>query len=188
MSIASEVGLDQTQMETGQTFKINEIQAFYKSVDKEKSRKDVLEMIDLYPSWRRRTLDSFELGELDWYLDEDPNHVSRFLTQNGAKRKVSDVARVYIANRLKLQDTWNGAAKIEDMIKCLKAGQEMPSLIVIEGERYPNSPDSSFIDGVHRALAVVICNLISSGNDTHQSAFIGKKANVISRMMKRIGL
>lgn len=57
-------------------------------------------------------------------------------------------------------------------------------MIVVSGEKYPNSPESSFIDGVHRSLAFEVFCMRNPDSRIKLEAFVGKKASLKDRFMK----
>ncbi|MEO6509095.1 MAG: hypothetical protein ABIO02_04015, partial [Patescibacteria group bacterium] len=143
-------------------------------------------MIKLYPNWHLEAFNSIQLGELTWYFEEDnPSHISHYLTDKGRHRKVKDVAKKYLNGGSTLIYQWNNTDKIESICEELGKNKSLEPIIVVPGDRYPNSPDSSFIDGVHRSLAAMIYSL-RTGDDIKMEAFVGKKEKIINRVFNRM--
>mgnify|MGYP000179828454 CR=1 FL=1 len=161
---------------------------YYQGLDGANSREDVIKMIGLYPRWSLVQLTPQKLSQLDWYLasKDDPSHISWSLTQNGSRRKLIDVARQYLATPQKeLAAKWKGYTKIEDMVSSLKMGRNLKPVIIVGGDRYPNSPESSFIDGVHRALAAMVYYEKFHPDDFVFEAYQGNKASLFERISRR---
>jgi hypothetical protein len=166
-----------------------EVQDMYRSYTRS-PRADVIEMIGLYPHWERQVWSCDEVGALDWYLCERPGHVSRVLSQEGRKRTVADVAHAYVqfVDRGEgIPGGWDDIGKVESMIAALGDGMPMAPLIVVPGEKYPNSPECSFVDGVHRSLAYYVYHL-RSGNNPEIDMLVGRKAPILKRMVSRVRL
>lgn len=162
----------------------------YKEINSGVVPEYIEKMIMLYPNWRHEILTPREVGRLIWYFDkENPNHISWKLTQGGKNRRVEQVARVYLSFKPEsLASKWKEASVIEGHIETLKRGGRLPPLIIVKGRRYPDNPDSSFIDGVHRALAIVVWDMMTPGNNLEVDAFVGRKASLAIRAMRRAGL
>jgi hypothetical protein len=142
-------------------------------------------MVALYPSWNLTTITQKEIAGMDWYLStNDPNHISQTLTSNGLNRRVDHVAKKYIELQQNGLLEWDGQVKVESMIDTLADGNQLPPIVVVPGERYLDSPDSSFIDGVHRSLAVMVYHLRTQKNVELQ-AFVGQKANLLNRALTK---
>lgn len=150
--------------------------------------KNIERMISLYPNWRHEILTPREVGQLTWYFDkENPNHISWKLTQNGKARRVAQVAQIYLSEGPEsLAGQWQEVSIIESMIEALKRGAKLSPLIIVKGGRYPDSPDSSFIDGVHRSLAVVVYALTTPGSNLKVDTYVGRKAALPVRIVRRL--
>lgn len=149
---------------------------------------NIKRMIELYPNWRHEVLTPGEVGHLTWYFDKtNPSHISWRLTRGGKARRVEQVARAYLSlGPESLADEWEEVPKIEGMIASLKNGEKLPVLIIIRGSRYPDSPDSSFIDGVHRSLAIVIYDLTTQDSNPEVDTYVGWKASLTKRLIGRL--
>lgn len=145
-------------------------------------------MIMLYPNWRREILTPGKIGQLIWYFDrEDPTHISWKLTKNGKKRRVEQVAQTYLSiGPESLASEWEGVSVIEGYLDTLRERRTLSPLIIVRGSRYPDNPDSSFIDGVHRSLAIAIYNLITPNNNLEIDTYVGRKASLPRRLLKRV--
>ncbi len=144
-------------------------------------------MVRLYPNWKYTEINSQEIGHLTWYFKpEDPDHISQQLTDQGKHRQIEDVAQKYneigFAN---LSQSWDGAAKIESLCQALENHQQLPPVVIVPGARYPDSPDSSIIDGVHRLLATSVYHLRTQDEDITLNAYIGRKANPLHRLVSK---
>lgn len=149
---------------------------------------NIRRIIMLYPNWRYEILTQAEVGNLIWYFDyKNPNHISWLLTNDGKSRRVKQVAEICLSIGLdSLVERWNEALKIEEMIQALKKGENLPPLIIVKGSHYPDSPDSSFIDGVHRSLAISMYSLTTADANLEIEAFVGQKANLLKRFIRRV--
>jgi len=148
----------------------------------------IARMIMLYPNWRREILTPGEVGQLIWYFDrEDPSHISWKLTKNGKNRRVEQVAQTYLSiGPESLVSEWEEVSVIEGYIEALKKEEKLSPLIIVRGSRYPDNPDSSFVDGVHRSLAIVIYNLMTPNNNLEVDTYVGRKASLPRRLMGRV--
>lgn len=144
-------------------------------------------MVRLYPNWHREILTPGEIGQLTWYFDRaNPSHISWKLTQGGKARRVEQVARVYLSfGPESLAREWKEVSKIKVMIEFLRHGERLPALIIVPGSRYPDSPDSSFIDGIHRSLSIVIYALRTGDSSLRVDAYVGQKASFLARAVQR---
>lgn len=149
-------------------------------------RDDVLRMIELYPKWQKENLDSQTLGLLTWYFNQDPKHISYQLTNQGRQRDLLHVAKQYETLKpTSLERIWDRVKDIEEMIALLEKGQSLPPIIVVRGSRYPDSPESSFIDGVHRGLAEMVYSLRFPSHSKKFPALVGQKAGLGQRLLKK---
>jgi len=158
-----------------------EVVNYYQNTDKEKQRNDVMDMILLYPNWYLNQFPISSLSTLTWYLDPNPNHISYLLTQKGTKRNLSDVALTYLNYAHVISSIWDGSEKIEELVNQISQKRTLPNLIFIKGPRYYQSPESSFIDGIHRSLAYSIY-LAKTGNNLTISGFVGYKRYYPARL------
>lgn len=150
-------------------------------------RVDVLRMISFYPNWRFKNMGPDELGKLVWYLDTDREHISWKLSSNGRLRTVRDIALAYNSyDSDKVNNKWGGSQKIEDMVAKIKNGGQLNPIIVVSGSRYKDSPESSFIDGVHRSLAVAVYNLRNPQTPVEINSYVGQKADFIERLSRKL--
>lgn len=148
---------------------------------------DMNRMIPLYPNWKLEHLSPQQISQLTWYLDKDPNHISQFLTDQGGKRTVAAVARKFQdIERHEMLKIWDKADTVYKLIDCLEAGETLPPLVIVAGSRYPDSPECSFIDGVHRSLAMVVHANLHPESQTKVAAFVGNKASPFTRIAKKI--
>ena len=149
---------------------------------------NIRRMIGLYPNWHCEALTPGEVGQLIWYFDpKNPDHISWKLTQSGRARRVEQVARAYLRfGPESLAREWEEVFKVEAMIESLRRGERLPALIIVSGSRYSDSPDSSFIDGIHRALAIVIYTLRTRNSDLEVDAYVGQKASLLARAVRRL--
>lgn len=176
-----------TQEQTTKIQKLapSEVVDKYKAIDGPNSRPDVIKMIQHYPDWQTEQWSVSRIGSLDWYLSEDPKHISQLLTDRGLHRTVHQVAGKYEGLRKQQQlPESDDTTKIESIIASLAAQTSIPPLIVIPKDRYPNSPESSFIDGVHRSLALYV-NFLRTGNNDNYQVLVGKKANLFKRVQNK---
>lgn len=147
---------------------------------------DIHRMVNLYPVWHQEQLTPEQLGHLTWYLDPDPNHISQILTRGGKRRSVAEVADEFLSqNRQEILERWDKAKTIWHLVDCLEKGETLPPLIIIPGSRYPDSPECSFIDGVHRSLAQAVFIRLHPEKHFQIDAFVGKKANPVSRLIRK---
>ena len=160
----------------------------YKEINSGVVPEYIEKMIMLYPNWRHEILTPREVGQLIWYFDkENPNHISWKLTQGGKNRRVGQVARAYLSFKPEsLASEWKETSVIEGHIETLKRGGGLPPLIIVKGRRYPDSPDSSFIDGVHRSLAIVIYDLTTQDSNLEVDTYVGRKASLTERLIGRL--
>lgn len=144
-------------------------------------------MIGLYPRWHQEALTPNEIGKLTWYFDKtNPRHVSWKLTNDGNARQVEQVARTYLSlGPEALSSEWNEVRKIESMIVYLKDKKKFPPIIIVKGSRYPDSPECSFVDGVHRSLAFMVYALTAPDEKLEIDAYVGRKASLLTRATKR---
>ena len=177
-------------IEAIRTLSVNssEVLAKYREIDKP-PLDNIERMIELYPIWHPKVLTVREIGQLIWYFDKtNPNHISWKLTRSGKARRVENVAEVYLSlGSETLIPGWNNVHKVESMISWLKNGGRFPPIIIVQGNRYPDSPECSFIDGVHRSLALMVYDLTVPNNKLEINAYVGEKANILSRAIRRIG-
>lgn len=148
-------------------------------------REDVLSMISLYSIWKVIPATRDNLQNLVWYLSDDPHHISQVLSHQGRRRKLEDVAQAYIELQDIVSRFWRGTEKIESMVLTLEQGNELPPIITIPGKKYPNSPESSFIDGVHRGLAGMVYILRNHTNPM-MNILSGEKENIAFRALRKL--
>lgn len=154
--------------------------------DSKPIRPDVVQMIDLYPYWTKKQLTIDQLGQLEWYFDNNPNHVSWFLTKSGHHRSTADVAKVYMSLDFdELRDRWDRSRDINQMVDLLTNGDNMPPMIIVEGSRYPQGPKSNYIDGFHRALAYMAFSIINPEEKILIDVYSGQKAPILDRLTQK---
>lgn len=169
-------------------FPPSEVLATYREVNSGFLPDYIAAMVRLYPNWHRQVLTSKEVGQLTWYFAKnDPSHMSWELTQGGKRRRVREVAQVYLSvGPQVLAEKWPETGMIEAHVESLKKGEALLPLIIVKGSRYPDSPDSSFIDGVHRSLAIGVYAIKVPDNELKIEAYVGQKASFPARVLKRL--
>ncbi len=80
---------------------------------------------------------------------------------------------------------WSGADKIESMVQALETKAGLPPIIIVPGARYPNSPESSFIDGVHRGIASMIY-ILRTQQEPFMDILSGEKKDVVARALNKV--
>lgn len=115
-----------------------------------------------------------------------PNHISWKLTNGGKNRLVRDVAQNYLNLINNELNTWDRASGVEEMVDILERNGRLPTLFVAEGARYPQSPESSFFDGCHRALAIKAFHLKHPNNSYLQEILAAQKDPLFKRILKKV--
>ena len=118
-------------------------------------RTDVADIIRSFDVWKNGLFSVRQLQDVPWYLDDNPQHVSRFLTSEGQRRSLRNVARRYRESEEALAQRFpDFIGQIEAICNKVKQGEKLPPLIIAKGR----NPLKAWwlLDGVHRGLAYCV--------------------------------
>ncbi|MBI2022757.1 hypothetical protein HYS97_02830 [Candidatus Daviesbacteria bacterium] len=161
----------------GKPTRSTEVERHYLALEQDlgvKPNQETIDAIRFHRGYCERTLGFGDIARILWYVDpNDPRHISRVLTNNGATPQLLLVAEKFIS--LKPEDLVINSWKYSSVMAILdelRQGKSMPAVIL---SRRPKGmrPDGNMhiIDGVHRLLASSV-HYLESGRLSPQEAFI----------------